>query len=423
MEIKAKNRLKEVLFFWNKAASSYQNVDEFLINLNACIQACRNVTFVLQNQKSEITDFHSWYECDWRIAMSNDSIMRWCVEARNTIVKQEDLAIRSIARASIHDNYLLEPTFHIAIDPMIDLGQVANALFDKFPEREKMNGFIKVERQWRVEGLEIELLSALAHAATVLMTLIADADERNGSSSIYPEFDPKAERIDHQTIKELLEEHSPECMKQFEDYRVAWFKLPNLDYYNFKEDNANYNSKQIKIAKKKYNNNGFDLLFPKLYKSTSFLEKIEASAEIAKKMLQIDGYHIPLVILFCRSGKLELVTTQFEDQSDKYVFWHKIAKKVRRVGVKELISINEAWEYNLNDKIKYGNALLIPNKKEKLIISGISEMGHVTIIAFPFSRKENHIVFSEREIYHETPNYLIPITKIWKKNRKYRRKE
>jgi hypothetical protein len=54
MEIKAKNRLKEVLSFWHKAANSYQDVDEFVINLNACIQASRNVTWVLQSQKKEI---------------------------------------------------------------------------------------------------------------------------------------------------------------------------------------------------------------------------------------------------------------------------------------------------------------------------------------------------------------------------------
>ena len=421
MDIRAEKRLKEVLFFWHKAADSYQNVDEFVINLNACIQASRNVTWVLQNQKTEISDFDSWYVNSWQTAMKNDPIMRWCVEARNTIVKQEDLAIHSVAHASIHNNYLFEPIFDIPVDPMVDMSQVASALLHAVPEQHREDGFIRLERQWKVEGLEIELLSALAHAATVLTTLINDIDERKGASSIYPKFDQKSEKIDHETIKGLIEEHSPECMKHFEDYRVAWFKLPNLDQYDFNEDTDEFDLSDIEVAKERYEHNGFEQLFSKIPKSITFSEKVDAFSGIAKQMLQIDKYHIKLVILFCRSGTMELITTEFQDQDDKYVFWHKMAKKVRRKGVKELISIGEAWAYSLDDKIRYGDLSLIPNKKEVLLISGVSETGECIVIQIPFFRKEDHIVFSEKQISHEIPNNLTPITKVWRKDSRFRR--
>ncbi len=422
MNLKAERRLKEVLSFWHKAADSYQDMDEFVINLNACIQASRNVTFILQSQKEEITDFDSWYESDWQIAMQNDPIMRWCVKARNIIVKQEDLAIRSIAHASIHNNYLFEPIISdIAVDPMVNMSQVAIALSKKIPEQHKENGFIRLERQWKVEGLEIELLSALTHALTVLTALISDVDERKGSSSIYTLPDPKSGKIDHETIKELIEEHSPECMKRFEDYRVAWFKLPNLEQYNFEEDTKKFNLSDIEVTRKRYEHTGLEQLFSKISKLTSFSEKIEAFANIAKQMLQTDGYHIKLVILLFRSGGIELVTTKFQEQGDKYVFWHKMAKKVRRKGAKELISIGEAWVYSLDDKIKYADPSLIPNKEEVLLISGVSETGECVVIQIPFYHEENRIVFAEQQISYEIPNNLISITKVWKKERRFRK--
>jgi hypothetical protein len=58
---------------------------------------------------------------------------------------------------------------------------------------------------------------------------------------------------------------------------------------------------------------------------------------------------------------------------------------------------------------------LIPNKKEVVLVSGVSELGGCVVIQIPFSHKEDHIVFSEKQIFHEIPNNLIPITKVWKK--------
>jgi hypothetical protein len=421
MEIKAKNRLKEVLSFWHKAANSYQDVDEFVINLNACIQASRNVTWVLQSQKKEISGFDSWYVDDWQTAMKNDPVMRWCVDARNTIVKQEDLAIYSVAHASIHNNYLLEPIIDIPVDPLVDMSQVAAALLFSLPEQHKAEGFVRLERQWKVKELEIELLSALAHVATVLMTLINDVDERKGAKSIYPEIDLESEKLDHETIKGLIEQYSPEYMKQFEDYRVAWFSLPNIEQYDFKEETNKFDLDDIDVVNPEYEKNRFKKIFSNIKESSSFREKVEIYADMAKQILENDSYHIKLVVLFCRSGAIELVTTEFQDQRDKYVFWHNMAKKVRRKGVKEIISIGEAWVYSVDDRVKYGHPSLIPNKKEVLLISGLSQTGECIVIQIPFFHENENIVFSEKQISYETPNSLMPIKNVWKKDYRFKR--
>ncbi len=60
-KLHAEARLREVLKHWKDAASSYHEPEDFRISLNSCIQSLRNVTFILQKQKSEISNFENWY--------------------------------------------------------------------------------------------------------------------------------------------------------------------------------------------------------------------------------------------------------------------------------------------------------------------------------------------------------------------------
>ena len=104
----AHNRLEEAHRLWHKAAQEYEDPISFRTNLNACIQALRNVTFVLQKQKSNIPNFESWYS-EWQRRMKADAILNWIVQARNKIVKEGDLETKSIARGSVLANYYDPP--------------------------------------------------------------------------------------------------------------------------------------------------------------------------------------------------------------------------------------------------------------------------------------------------------------------------
>ena len=52
--------LEEAHRLWHRAAESYEDPEEFRMQLNALIQALRNVTFVLQKEKLKIQDFDRW---------------------------------------------------------------------------------------------------------------------------------------------------------------------------------------------------------------------------------------------------------------------------------------------------------------------------------------------------------------------------
>ena len=52
-------RLEDAASLWEKAQDSYFSPDDFRLNLQACIQAFRSVTWVLQKQKAKVQDFDS----------------------------------------------------------------------------------------------------------------------------------------------------------------------------------------------------------------------------------------------------------------------------------------------------------------------------------------------------------------------------
>jgi hypothetical protein len=54
-------RLRQAHLLWHQASENYQDVDRFLTNINSLIQELRNITFILQSEKSQFTDFESWY--------------------------------------------------------------------------------------------------------------------------------------------------------------------------------------------------------------------------------------------------------------------------------------------------------------------------------------------------------------------------
>jgi hypothetical protein len=55
------NRLREAHRLWHQAADQYADPAGFQPNLNATIQALRNVTWVLQKEHAAVPDFEPWY--------------------------------------------------------------------------------------------------------------------------------------------------------------------------------------------------------------------------------------------------------------------------------------------------------------------------------------------------------------------------
>lgn len=93
-------RLDSIIVHSNWTINNYNDLDLFLIHLNSSIQEIRNITFLLQSNKWLYEKFDEWY---WKKQeeMKLDLKLRWIVNSRNKIVKQEDLEVYSIAKLNL----------------------------------------------------------------------------------------------------------------------------------------------------------------------------------------------------------------------------------------------------------------------------------------------------------------------------------
>jgi hypothetical protein len=93
-------KFKEATYFLGRCAEHYHDPAEFQFNLNAFIQALRNITFMLQGEPSKPEGFGSWYEGKQAVMRQSDLLRRF-VQARNVVVKQSSLKARSTAWSGV----------------------------------------------------------------------------------------------------------------------------------------------------------------------------------------------------------------------------------------------------------------------------------------------------------------------------------
>lgn len=93
-------KLKEATYFLGKCAEHYHEPEEFQFNLNAFIQALRNITFMLQSERNTPEGFRAWYASK-QAEMGKSDLLRRFVQARNVVVKQSSLKARSTARSGV----------------------------------------------------------------------------------------------------------------------------------------------------------------------------------------------------------------------------------------------------------------------------------------------------------------------------------
>lgn len=93
-------KFREATYFLGRCAKEYHVPSEFIFNLNAFIQALRNITFMLQSEQSRPEKFATWYETKQAEMRKNDLLRRF-VNARNIVVKQSSLELRSTAESGV----------------------------------------------------------------------------------------------------------------------------------------------------------------------------------------------------------------------------------------------------------------------------------------------------------------------------------
>lgn len=408
--------MRDARRLWAQALETYHEPESFRAFLNSCIQALRNVTFVLQKSKVAIPNFDPWYK-EWQSALGSDAVSKWLVDARNRIVKEGDLSTRSYARASIVGSYLEAPSFEAEIDPFVPLPYLATALRKKgIPKGQLEDGYVVVERRWVVDNLpEQEVLDALAYSYGVLARLVVGAH-----GQLIATFAAQtAEGSDigiHGTPSDLSQsEGRPPCMIDTNEYRAIRLRISSGELVDLQRHPVQIEPEDLHLAQERYD---LSSLVGSVGKDDPDRLRVFAKTilEIAKRILLADKALVPFVFLLLPSKQCNLIRLQFDDRTEKYLIWSAVAADVERTGATAIVTVAESWFAPFDESNPLRPAGELPERKELISVDAISEAGEeISMLQF-FERTGEQIQLGDLvSEFRGHAYYLDPIRRVWSK--------
>ena len=416
---KAHRTLLDAHYLWHQTAENYSNPDVFRANVNATLQALRNVTFSLQNEKHVFDDFDTWY-VPWQTRMKASSVLTWAKKARNRVVKQGELETASTATVRLltwKDDELTrlpiapETPSEVLINHLPILDLIAKA---SIPSGDLSSAVLELERQWNLPSFRNrEVLNTLAAAYGLLSDLLVDAHTRLGRldcidhASSHPSF-----RATHQRSGTLP------CMTATTELRKEHFSLrtrTRLDRGTLKPPEG---GPSPAVAAAHYGMEFADLA-PLLGITDPDL-MAKRLVYWAKQILKKDRGHIRLVFVRDGTGEWHPMSFVHSDRSEKHLAVRLIAQFVEQTGADAVIDVGEIWyvhkekERTLRD---FSNLENVPGRAEALLVLVATRAGLLRVYLTPFSRGFfGGIKLGETSVTDENPRnkyYLYPVFKVW----------
>lgn len=395
--------LREAEHFWKECVRTYNDPEAFRVNLNALIQAVRNITFRVQSGKSGVANFDSWY-LPWRDFLQTNALMRWLNEARIAVVKKSGLDTRSTATVRLIYSYLDAAEISLKDLPAgLPNDELASALAKTVPPELLGNSAIEIERRWEVDELPgIELLDALADAIRVLLGLVRDLDLylRTGDALSPPEeiatLTPMPASL-RRTRESRRLRINPESGVQYEHGELFVPTDPALN----------------EIAARRYK-----MTPGAIPRSDDPLEVARAIFPIAARMLKRDGHHTPFLFLHHPERGWHTRQIVMEDKLDKFLIWRRIGEEAEDEGYDGAVFVSEAWVAS-PDTISgpYGSLEHAPGRMEHLSVSAASKDGRRLDLEAQFHRRLGRIsrVDPPFELTPKGPWFMSPLERVWER--------
>jgi hypothetical protein len=414
-------RLADAHLLWHQALLSYQEPDAFRANLNATIQALRNITFALQSEKHSIANFDRWYG-GWQARLAGDRDAKWLIDARNIVVKQGDLELTSIALVRVltwKDNVLLEtqippgaPTSLILNNlPLLDLlkgSQVANS--------DLGDAALEIERRWSVAALQgREILETLAQIYGLLGDVVLDAHAQVNRLQCIPM------ELTHPDFRSAYHRTGfLECMAVGREQRTQRSKLSSGESYEVVSGSAPVSAEDLKKAPKRYELGKEH--YTEAWQSSDPIAVAEKILARAKQILKKDKSHARMMFIRDGHGTWHQILLHASDRTEKHILMRVAASFIERVGADALIEISEAWilpasaffeldQHDMEDA---------PSKREVLQLVVATREGIRRAYVTPFSRGMfGRIKLEETDQSDDARgfHYLIPIFEVWRRQR------
>ncbi|HLG26711.1 MAG TPA: hypothetical protein VI423_02905 [Paenisporosarcina sp.] len=174
---------------------------EFQFNLNAFIQAIRNITFMLQSEDNKPEGFQKWYESKQSDMKRNELLKRF-VAARNIVVKQSSLTHKSKAWSGMYRGRKMKLAIQHEIPVLMDtkaaLERAKDFAIGLFLDEEHsaIGEQIGVQRIWVVDELgDQEVVSICLNVFNYMGHLVAEALSLFGSNATHEDINIDMERV------------------------------------------------------------------------------------------------------------------------------------------------------------------------------------------------------------------------------------
>lgn len=185
----AHEKCTEARYFLIQCLLHYHSPQPFLYNLNAFIQAFRNITFMLQSEDCRPSNFQAWYEVK-REEMRKLPTLRRLVDARNIIVKQSSLTAKSTVMCGLFRGRRMKLSMKNDIKPFTETEKILEPT-SKFVGNLFLGGKhdivgeqAGVERAWVVDELgEGEVMAKCIEAMNYMIALVEEAHQLTGQTS------------------------------------------------------------------------------------------------------------------------------------------------------------------------------------------------------------------------------------------------
>ncbi len=160
----------EAHYFISRMIDEYHRPDPFRANLNAFLQALRNVTFMMQSEMASVEGFSTWYKGQ-QDKMRQDALLRAFVEGRNLVVKRGMLNAKSKVEVGIFRRTELKLVITTDIPATVPSEDALRRGVETFvgsmidEEHSAIDEQIGVRRRWIVEELGTEEIILLCDQA------------------------------------------------------------------------------------------------------------------------------------------------------------------------------------------------------------------------------------------------------------------
>lgn len=375
--------------------------DAFRRSLNATIQELRNVSWLVQKEKTKLPKFDVWY-IEWQREVSADPVMQWIVKSRNRIVKEGDLNLLSRMTARYHLDWVASGELGVEFPPRTPLLTAARSILDGMGS--PPFGLVTVTRRWMDYALPgRELLHALSIAYTHCVRLVEMAHQATPASDC---------AIDIGTRECGDNSERPACMTDAIRYTqvsidAASGEINVMRHLQFPHaDEEGEDGAQIL---------GDPTRYAELLVGNDAIGAVDAFLEAGRQILAVTDDLMMLVVYFHGADVIHMEGGKPDDHYGKVLWADSIASTAINRGATSVLLSADSWVARATDT----RLDLLPvaersDRREALSIHAAANDGRLLSKMLPYERqRDGSASFGDAEASGGIPNLLEPLRKAW----------